>query len=79
MYGAFARYGAYALFGALFAAVVSQIVGPLIDVLGPEAQGTPYYAGVTALNENVLLVILLGCVFGVVTRAIVERRVTGGI
>jgi hypothetical protein len=79
VYGAFARYGAYALFGALFAAVVSEIIGPMIDVLGPEAQGTPYLAGITAVNDNVLLVILIGCVFGVVTRAIVERRVTGGI
>jgi len=28
-----------------------------------------------ALSENILLVILIGCAFGVVTSAIVERQV----
>jgi hypothetical protein len=79
MYGALARNGAYALFGALFAAVVSEIITPIINVLGPEAQGSAYLRGVQALNSNVLLVILLACVFGLVTRAIVERRVGGGV
>jgi hypothetical protein len=79
MYGAFARYGAYALFGALFAAVASEILGPMIDVLGPEAEGTPYLAGIEAVNGNILLVILIACAFGVVTGAIVERRITGGV
>lgn len=79
MYGAFARNGAYALFGALFAAVVKEIIGPLIDILGPEAQGSAYLRGVNALSNNVLLVILLACVFAVVTRAIFERQIAGGV
>jgi hypothetical protein len=79
MYGAFARYGGYALFGALFAAVASEIFTPMIGVLGPEADGTPYKVGIQAVESNVLLIILIGCVFGVVTRAIIERRATGGI
>lgn len=79
MYGALARNGAYALFGALFASVASEILTPLIDALGPEASGSPYLAGLRALNDNVLLLILIACVFGVVTRAIVERRVSGGM
>lgn len=79
MYGALARNGAYALFGALFAAVVNEIIAPIIDVLGPEAQGSAYLKGVQALEGNVLLVILLACVFGLVTRAIVERQLAGGV
>jgi large-conductance mechanosensitive channel len=79
MYGALARNGAYALFGALFAAVVREIITPLIGALGPEAQGSAYLRGIQAVSDNVLLIIILGCVFGVITRAIVERRVSGGI
>lgn len=78
MYGAYARYGASALFGALIAAVLQTILQPFLDILEPDAAGTPYYNGLTVVSDHALLVILIGCVFGVITAAIIERQYAGG-
>jgi hypothetical protein len=74
MWGAYIRYGAYALFGALIAAVIEMLVQPLIDVLTPAADGTIVLQSLVIVRDHTLLIILLACALGVLYRAIIERE-----
>ena len=81
MWGLLLRNGAYAVFGALFAAIVARVIGPLLEAgLGPEADGTPLESWLLLFTDssNVLLVILLSAALSVIVGAIVERRVANG-
>lgn len=77
MYGALLRNGLYLAFGALFAAVIRELLAPFVSYLQPYAQGTAYFEGLQAVEGNVLLIMILAVGVGVITRAVVESRLPG--
>lgn len=79
MYGALLRNGGYLAFGTLFAAVINTIISPFLTILKPAAQGSQYYRGLEALNNNYLLIIILAIAFAVIARAVVEANLPGDV
>lgn len=79
MFGAFLR--AAALFAAsmLFATALSEVIGPISTRLESSLGANHLLVtGLNAVDEWFALVILFALLLGLIARALVERRASGG-
>lgn len=77
MFGAFVRAAPTAVVGALFAAILSYVLAPMMEYLGPE--GSLIHRSFASVNEHALLIIIGAILLTLLGRAIVESRYPGGI
>jgi uncharacterized membrane protein YeaQ/YmgE (transglycosylase-associated protein family) len=77
MFGAFLRGASYLLFGWLFTLVLGMVLEPLLEAMAggsAQAKGTLLYDSLASLNENALLVVIVGALFGLLAAAVVESQ-----
>jgi hypothetical protein len=81
MFGAFIRAPAYLLFGWLVVEMVLvRALGPMLDIMNggsQQAKGSLLYDSLAAVQQDVLLVVILSVLFGILAAAVVESRIGG--